>query len=155
MKEVYLHEACDLILKAIEKKLNDSTVPGELLEKANKVILGDRTRNKHDYPSINILPGTASNSHQRGAIREQWLFPIILVAMTHDNNPENGRLLVQELVAKARSVLLKDRRLGLNGIVQDIYSDTYEPSTDWQRDTKNSIFYAMTTINVRFNVCEY
>ena len=85
-------------------------------------------------------------------MHETWVLPLVIVAVVKDDEPEDGYKNATALAAKARSVILEDRRLNKLNFVQDLYSDRFEASAPWLRE--GQVFYSLAIVNVVFTILE-
>ena len=143
-----LDEALNGILEASADLLREAAVVKGLLEGVTTVVRGDRARPTPRPPSIWIYPEGATPNHRAMSIREEWDLSLILVAQVQNDNPDEGYQQVTALAAKARSVMLRDRTLGMPELVRDVKSGRFEPSGPWHRE--GNMFGAGAVVVVTF-----
>ncbi len=149
---IRLDQAINQIIDAIVNSIEEEVRDGGLLEEVNTVIRGDKTRPKPETPSIFVFTDVARAEASPRTLAEQWRLPVILVVTVKDNDPEEGYRLATELSAKARSVVLRDRSLGLRRIVQDTKSLRFEASSP--HNQQGALHGAAATIEVLFTILE-
>ena len=147
-----LSTALEEILDKVKELLEAAVGDGKSLAGIKEVIRGDRHRTKPDVPAIWIFADTATVAHPPMALAEKWTVPIVLSAIVKENDVEKGYKGATEFAAKARSVILKDRTLGLRNFVQDTQSARFEASAPWLR--QGSLFASNAVVNVIFTVLE-
>jgi len=151
---VYLEDALEGIMGAVVSKLEDATATGELLDGVKKIVRGDRHDGVPPTPAIWVWAEPASNSHPPRSIQESWTMDIVLTPVVKAiKDSEFGRREATRLAARARTVVIRDRRLGLS-YVQDTISDRFEASAPWHSDVKAGLFSAVAHIKITFNVYE-
>lgn len=150
--KVNLDEAIEAIINSIVASLEGATAPGGLLEGVESVVRGDRSRPRPPVPSLWVFAETANPQHNPRAIAETWHLPIVITPIVKADEPEDGYKLATELAAKARSVILKDRSLGLREYVQDTRSARFESSAPWHR--RDTLYSAVAAVEVRFTIIE-
>ena len=150
--KVSLDEAIYLIEDRIEELLNLEKVEGGLLQEVNAISVDYKVKNKPKPPAVFITFGEAINTQSHG-IREYWTLPVHIIAVTKSNDIREGRRHAVQLTARARSILLKCRNLGLK-FVMDIQSNTFSrEATEYETDT--GLYYASeVTVNVLFWILE-
>ena len=150
MTTILLETAIEAILDALVAAVTAATVPGQPLAAVREVVRGDRSRMPPESPAIWIVPemattATAARDGGRG-ISETWSLPVRLAAFVSSDDPLVGSRECVRLAARARTVILRDRQLGLAYV-----SDT--TSTEFQAagPTENRVWHvAAATIVVRF-----
>lgn len=150
--EKKLYEAIEEIIDSIVAMINAETGTGKILEGIAEVVRGDRHKTKPDVPAIWIFADIATITHPPMALAEKWTMPIILSAIVKEDDTETGYKKATEYAARARTVILKDRTLGLREFVQDTQSSRFEPSAPWLR--QGNLFAANAVINVIFTILE-
>lgn len=152
MVDIRLDEAISQITTKIKDKITVETNEGGLLEEIESVRLGDRSKPSPEPPVVWIMPDTA-HIFQETSLVETWALPIVLsVVYLERDDPELGYKNANRLAALARSVVIKDRRLGLPDFVQDVQSVAYIPSKSELRD--GNLYGAGTIVNIHFRVTE-
>ena len=136
---IRLDQAINQILDAVVGAIEAEVTEGGLLEEVKTVIRGDKT----DVARAQESPRT---------LAEQWRLPVILVVTVKDDDPEEGYRLATELTAKARSVVLRDRSLGLRQFVQDTKSLRFEAGGP--NSQQGSLHGAAATVEVLFTILE-
>ena len=149
---IRLDQAINLILDAIVGAIEAEVTEGGLLEEVKTVIRGDKTRPKPEPPSVFVFTDVARAEASPRTLAEQWRLPVILVVTVKDDDPEGGYRLATELTAKARSVVLRDRSLGLRRFVQDTKSLRFEAGGP--NSQQGSLHGAAATVEVLFTILE-
>ena len=149
---IRLDQAINLIIDAVVDAIEAETTEGGLLEEVNTIVCGDKTRPKPEPPSVFIFTDVARAQESPRTLAEQWRLPVILVVTVKDDDPEGGYRLATELTAKARSVVLRDRSLGLRRFVQDTKSLRFEAGGP--NNQQGSLHGAATTVEVLFTILE-
>lgn len=151
--KINLNEAIEEIITAVVNKLQAATVEGQPLEEVESVVRGDRARPRPPVPSLWVFAETAQPQHSPRTIAETWHLPIVITPVVKESEePEDGYKKATELAAKARSIVIKDRSLGLRAYVQDVRSGRFEPSAPWHR--RETLYSAVAVILVIFTICE-
>ncbi len=150
-----LDEAFDSIMTKIEEKLSEATAEGGLLHEVKSIVRGDRARQQPLTPAIWIFAEPANPTDASTSIREVFSLPVVLTAIAQSDDPVEGYSKSSELAAKARSVVLKDKKLvsELRGTVQDTRSGRFEPSGPWHREGR--LYGAVAVVNVIFIIKEW
>lgn len=151
MRRIRFDEAYEGIINAYNDCLEAAKVEGALLEDVKTVIRGDRTRPTPKPPAIWIFPMTSLNN-QTMALSEDWTLPVQLIAVVKSNDPIKGYYESFKLASKARSVILKDRNLGLE-YVRDTISNSFE-ATDEGTGNKSNLYAHYAILWTHFNVYE-
>lgn len=150
--KVSLDEAINLIEDKVEELLNLEKVEGGLLQEVTEISIDYKVKNKPKPPAVFITFGEAINT-QSHSIREYWTLPVHIIAVTKNNDIKEGRRQATQLTARARSILLKCRNLGLE-FVMDIQSRSYSKEAT-EYETTTGLYYASeVTINVLFWILE-
>lgn len=147
-----LDEAFEAIIDSITNMLIAATGGGGLLEEVRAVVRGDRARPRPDVPAVWIFAETANPEHNPTTIQESWSLPVVLAAIVKSEEPEEGYRTASSLAARARSVVLKDRTLGLRQVVQDTRSGRFEPGGPWHRE--GNLYSAVAVLQVTFRIRE-
>jgi len=140
------------ILDSIKSILESATEEGELLEGVKEVVRGDRVRPRPEPPTIWIFTDEAVAIHPPMSLAEKWSLPIVLSAVYKTDDPDTGYMEATSLAAKARSVILKDRTLGLRNFIQDVQSVRFDPSGP--HFNEGQLYGAAATVNVIFTIFE-
>lgn len=151
MQTITLPDAIDGILNALQSTAQAGRQAGKL-PGLRSIVLGDRARPRPDLPSLWIFTGPALNDHTTHGLAETWRMPVHLVVLVNEDLPEDGYRLAADLAARARKLILEDRRLGLD-YVADVVSTRFEPSREQQLDHL-TIYASAATVTVRFSVFE-
>lgn len=149
---ITLPQAVNGILTASEAMLNAEAIEAGALEGIAAVVLGERSRGRPDLPCLYIFAASANVQPTRMALREEWTMPLTVVCLVQLDEPEEGYLQSMDYASRARSVLLADRKLGLE-YVNDVVSASFEPAYQTSVDNR-TIYGAAATVNVRFTVYE-
>lgn len=148
-----LDEAIGQILDSIEEALTNATEEGELLEGVQSIVRGDRARPRPLTPAVWIFAETANPDYTRTSLHEIWTLPIVLTPIIQSEIPEEGYKEATKLAARARSVVLNDRLLGLPDVVRDCKSGRFEPSAPWHNEGK--LYSAVAVVTVIFLIKEH
>lgn len=148
---IRLDQAYNAILTNYHSMLTDAMLPGNLLSEVKTVIRADQKRPKPLTPAIWIFPH-ASIQNQSMSMKEDWNLPIQLTSIVREKDPIIGYNKAFELSAKARSVILENRGLGLN-YVRDTVSKSFEPGKPPEANLKNLHSHNALLIT-RFEVLE-
>lgn len=149
---ITLPQAIEEIADAVEALLLAQIAPAGMLEDVATIVLGERTRARPELPAVYAYLSTAAVAQANLALREAWQLPLTLVTLVQEDEPETGWRKAMDYTAKARSVVLENRRLGL-AYVNDIVSTSFEPAYQTQVDNR-TIYGAAATVTVRFTVFE-
>ena len=149
---IRLDEAINQILDAIVGAIEAEVTEGGLLGEVKTVIRGDKTRPKPETPSVFVFTDVARAQESPRTLAEQWRLPVICVVTVKEDDPEEGYKKSTELAAKVRSIILKDRSLGLRQFVQDTKSLRFE--TGGPNNQQGSLFGAAATIEVLLTILE-
>lgn len=149
--KIRLDQAYTAILTAYESYLKDAMLPGNLLSDVNTVIRADHTRPKPVTPAVWIFPQPAMQN-QTFARKETWELPVQLTAIVKEKDPLIGYNKAFELSAKARSVILAKRDLGLD-YVRDTLSKSFAYGKPSDNKLKN-LHYHDAVVVTRFEVFE-
>lgn len=155
MEEKYFSEALNEILNAIQTKLESAIQDGELLQDVKTIVRGDRTTAKPVTPAIWIFSGVAvpmPGSYH--TIVERWELDIQLISVVYNTNTEEGYKEANDVVARAKRILLADRTLGFGHgtFFQDIRSKEFDCSNP--AFVKGNFYSAIYTVVVTFCIRE-
>lgn len=152
-----LDEAFEAIITAIVQELEEEKEKGSdgLLEELETIIRGDRARPRPATPALWVFAEQANPSHDTSAIQESWELPVVITPVCKSDDPEDGYRQATRLASRARSVVMRNRTLGLRPTVQDIKSGRFEPSAPWHSDDKRSLFTAVSVVVVKFRIKEF
>ena len=145
-----LDQAYEAIMDAVANSL-DAARSG-LLDDVTAIIRGDRARPRPSTPSIWVFAETLTPSHAQTTIQESWTLPVVLAAIVKSDTPEAGYRKASSLAARARSVVLADRVLGLRQLVQDTKSARFEPGGPWHQE--GNLYSAVAVVQVTFRINE-
>jgi len=113
------------------------------------VIKGRRQRGfKAKPPLVAVYMETSDVNHAQMSNHEVWTVPIVIIGMLQKKDPEEGRRITTELIAKARDEVIKGRNLGMNEI-RDVKGTGFTPA-DERAEVGNHIFGAGATLDVSF-----
>lgn len=129
----------------------------ENLTDVKEVIRGDRARPTPYTPCLWVFGETAQADNVYTALQERWTLPVALVAVISSYEPEQAYQQATGLAARARSAVIKHRRLlGEDGnsitAVQDVRSGRFEPSAPWHKE--KNLYSAVAVMNVIFRTRE-
>jgi hypothetical protein len=155
MEEKYFSEAIDEILNAVQVKLENATQDGELLQDVKVIVRGDRTTIKPVTPAIWIFSGIAVPLP--GALHtivERWELDIQNISVVYNTNSEQGFKDANDVVARAKRILLADRTLGFGHgtFFMDIRSKSFDCSNP--EFTNGNLYSAIYTCVVSFCIRE-
>lgn len=142
-------QALTQVVDTAHGRLTAALDPGGLLETATAVVKGDRARARPDPPYLWVTVGAGTATHAR-ALHETWEVALMLAAFVRSEQPEDGWVEAFVLAARARSVVLADRTLGL-GFVEDTQSAELGPLGQFTSTRK---FGAFARLNVRLSLVE-
>ena len=156
METKTLESAIENILEKIEKKLNEEVRDSGILEDVKTLIVGGKTSIKPEAPAIWVMLGdTAIEPTTKLTIWESWSMDIMIAGVTYNSNDsKEGYKEANNLVARAKRVLLKDRTLGFGHgtFFQDIKSKSFDGNNPY---FKNGNYYsAIFTLTTVFTVRE-
>lgn len=123
--QIRLDEALTQIADAAHAALVAATEPGGLLEDITEVVKGRRARARPDPPYLWVAIGMGTATQPR-ALHESWEVALMLNAFVQSEEPQEGWLEALTYAARARSVALADRQLGL-AFVEDVQSAELAP----------------------------
>jgi hypothetical protein len=147
-----LDEAFEAIIDSITNMLIAACGGGGLLEGVRAVVRGDRARPRPDVPAVWVFAEMVNPEHNPTTIQESWSLPVVLAAIVKSEDPEEGYRMASSLAARARSVVLKERTLGLRQVVQDTRSGRFEPGGPWHRE--GNLYSAVAVLQVTFRIRE-
>lgn len=147
--QVQLATAIGGVVDAAVAACDSARSTGELLADATAVVRGRHARARPDAPYLWVVVSAATATHAR-ALHEQWTAALMLAAFVHSQDPEDGWMDAMGLAARARSVVLRDRQLGL-GYVEDTQSASLEPIGQRPQGRK---FGAFARLDVRVALVE-
>ena len=156
METKTLESAIENILEKIEEKLNEEVRDSGILEDVKTLIVGGKTSIKPEAPAIWVMLGdTAIEPTTKLTIWESWSMDIMIAGVTYNSNDsKEGYKEANNLVARAKRVLLKDRTLGFGHgtFFQDIKSKSFDGNNPY---FKNGNYYsAIFTLTTVFTVRE-
>lgn len=147
-----LDEAFEAVVDAITNMLTAATTGVGLLSDVKAIIRGDRARPRPATPAVWVFAEAANPAHQPTTIQESWTLPVVLAAIVKSEDPEEGYRLASSIAARARSVVLADRTLGLRQVVQDTRSGRFEPGGPWHQE--GNLYSAVAVVQVTFRIRE-
>lgn len=147
-----LDQAIDDILTALQTALAGELGETRRLADVETIVIGERSRPRPDLPALWVFGDIAVANHITAGIAETWELPVTLVSIVQSDEPESAYRQAASIAARARSVVLKDRRLGLD-FVNDVVSTRFEPSRETSIDNR-TIYSAAATVTVRFRIHE-
>ncbi len=151
MKKIRFDEAYEGIINAYYEIIKAGQLEGNLLENVKTVVRSDRTRPTPKPPAIWIFPLSSINNQTMSRM-EDWTLPVQLIAVVKNNDPIIGYYESFKLASKARSVILKNRKLGLE-YVRDTVSHSFE-ATDEGTNNRNNLYAHYALLWTNFNVYE-
>ena len=134
-------------LKTATTTLEETPAP---LQGVKTVVRGDRKRGKIQEPALWIFPQTSINN-QSNSIREDWTLPVQIIAVTKHKDPILGYYSAFRLASKARSTILKDRKLGLEYVIDTI---SQEFKATEAPNTRNGLYAHYVLLKTKFNCIE-
>lgn len=153
---IYLEDAIEAILDAIVGALDDareeSSPPSLDLSEIQTIVRGDRARPQPKMPALWVVPEPAVADHTTHGLAEAWTMPVTIAALVSSDDPEQGARDCVRLAARARTVVLRARRLGL-AYVQDTVSTRMDAAARSSERNRN-LHWADATISVRFKIWE-
>lgn len=123
--EIRLHEAYEAIVAACAATCDAARADGLLLDGIRSVTVGDKARTRPQPPYLWVAVGAAVQQEAR-AIHETWTVSVMLNVFVASESPEDGWMEAMTWAAKASSVVLTDRKLGLD-YVTDVRRRSLEP----------------------------
>lgn len=123
-----LATAMEKIQQAYFEAIRQETKEGGMLEGVRDIVLGNKARPQPEVPNVWVFREEATQDHTPTTRMEKWEVPIFLVSCVKDEIPEDGYKYADALAARSRSVILKDRTLGLRDFVQDTKTIRFFPS---------------------------
>ncbi len=151
-KHGQLDEVINDILDNIVDMLKDATATDEALDGVAVVVRGDRSRPRPKTPALWVFGETAQPQPQPRTIAETWHLPVVITPIVKATDPEAGYREATKWAARARSVVLKKRDLGLRDYVQDTRSARFESSAPWHR--RETLYSAVAAVLVVFTILE-
>jgi hypothetical protein len=149
---VDLAESLDGILGAIATALDAAAVTDGSLAEVRQIVRGDRARPQPKMPALWVVPDEARSDDTSLGLAEVWEMPVHLIALVKDDDPEAGKQLAIGIAARARTVVLRQRRLRpplTLGYVNDIVSTAFDPGAN--RGPQNRVLaWADATVTVRW-----
>ena len=153
---VWLDEAVEAILDEIVEIIRDaseeSSPPSIDLSEVRTVVRGDRARPQPVMPAIWVVPEPAVADHTTHGLAEAWTMAVTIAALVSSDDPEQGARDAVRLAARARSSVLRNRRLTL-AYVQDIVSTRFDAAARTSERNRN-LHWADATVTVRFKIWE-
>lgn len=149
-----LADATEAIVQAVFDTIRNSA--DQLIKQVppGSIILTDRTAAPKSYPSLWIVPGNGTITHDRSNT-ETWRLEIGLTAIVLlGKNPAKDIALARRLSNRAATLLMQDRRLGLPGTVQDVKKAGFATMAARAPDERTGLYAAATQINVVYNIRE-
>lgn len=110
---ILLHEVLQQIIDTSVARLDAARALGGLLDGVNGIVSGDRTRRRPAEPYVWLTIVDVIEEQDRG-IHTTPRIRLSAAALVADDDPETAWLESMLLAARARSVLLADRHLGLD-----------------------------------------
>lgn len=125
-----LAESIDAILDAMVAALEaerESGSGGEL-DEVETIVRGERARPMPKLPALWVVPDPAKNDQTTQGLAESWSMAIHLASLVKDDDQDAGRRLAVSIAARARAIVMRDRRLGAGlPYVNDIVSTSFDP----------------------------
>lgn len=147
-----LATAIDKVFDTAYEKIKAAAKSDKRLSSLRAVVKGDRTVSNPQTPSLWVMLGACRCTHN-ASIREEWLVELHLVAIVNMAN-DGAAFSATQLASDASSVLIRDRRMGLAGVVQDVKRANIftQPA---RGPAENSGLYAVDVqVNVTMNIQE-
>lgn len=152
------YEAFEDIMEAVEIVLKNAQ--SNELSGIREIVRGDRIEDdeedlKVEPPALWLFPAPAY-CEEKFSVNETWTLPLGLIMITENQKRIYGRKQSGILLNKARNVLLKNKRLGIPGTVQDVQSDTVDfyPEIDQTMYLNKTQHPTFAILNVKFRVDE-
>lgn len=150
--ETNLATIFDAIMDSIVRELKDST---EI--EVEEVLRGDRSRPVPTAPMLWVIGEAAQADNTYTTLQERWILPVAIGAVVSSYDAETGYQEASLLAAKARAVIVKNRRLkDADGkpleAVQDVRGGRFEPSAPWHN--KGNLYTSIVVLNVIFRTRE-
>lgn len=150
MEKIEFEDAYEGVLNAYYNLLEAERKENGKLEDVKSIVRGDRSKPTPKPPTIWIFPVTSTNN-QSFSRMEDWELPVQLIAITKNADPMEGYYESFKLAARARSVILKNRKLGLN-YVRDTISKSFEPTS--VPNNRKNLYAHFALLFTHFNVLE-
>ena len=94
-----------------------------------KIVKGKKAKGKQLKPPVLALYfGSATIDHNDSSITEKWAYPVYVLGLVVDRDPQRGRELSTKLVTEAREKILSSR--SLKNSVVDIKGTSYTPADE-------------------------
>lgn len=151
--ETAIEEILDAMVDTLEAAASsESSPPTDDLSEIRTIVRGDRARPQPENPSLWLFPGIAVADHTTHGLAEAWTMPVTIAALVSSDDPEQGARDAVRLAARARSRVLRSRRLGL-AYVQDVVSTRFDPGAR-QSERNRNLRWVDAIVTVRFKVWE-
>jgi hypothetical protein len=121
-----LRVALEEIQEAIKTILEQEKESGYLTE-VETVIRGDRARPKPPTPVVWLFINNATPESSTLSLVQSWGLTVTLSVVYKSDDPSRGFFKATEIATKAREVILRNRKLGLD-YVSDIKDINFTPS---------------------------
>ncbi len=147
MQRLRLDEAIGQIEEAIAARIRDA-------ELFPSVVTGYFSRTVPQLPKVHVVATLGEPSHRITTLKECWTIEVMLIVVVKDDDPEHGYREARTLAAKARSIVIQGRVLGLPEIVRDVTSGRFEPSAPYFEYNQRSLYAAAAVVNVEMIIWE-
>lgn len=147
--QIRLDAALSQVIDSIHTAVTDATGTGGLLDGIKAVVKGDRSRVRPDTPYLFVTTG-GWRVMQGRALHHTYELPVLLTAFVLAEEPEDGWMDAQVWAARAQSVVLADRSLGL-AFVEDTQPAEGVILGKFPASRK---FAAAARLNVRISIVE-
>lgn len=141
------------VLERVPQILEEAVAIGSGLKDVRTIVRGDSLNFSPDTPALWVFPGEASCDHERRAIGETWVIPIVLVAVVNMTKPQEHVPRAIRIVSEAMGLIVKDRRLGLN-YVQDVVKTGMVFRAQRSPDQRTGLYAASGNLRVTLNIRE-
>ncbi|MYL36021.1 hypothetical protein GLW05_20840 [Pontibacillus yanchengensis] len=149
---VPLDEAFGLVVNKIKSLLEGEMKSDRYLCDVKTVSLGERNLNQIRKPALWIFPMNMTLNEDPSRKVEYWSFPIQVMSVYASNDTEEGYLKATDLAARARRILVQDKRMGLSNIVYEVESARFLPTSSF--GVRGNDYAAIAEIVVKMTVDE-
>ncbi|GLB58675.1 hypothetical protein [Cytobacillus sp. NCCP-133] len=125
-----LRLALEEIQEKIKSILEQETLPEGYLQDVETVIRGDRARPKPATPVIWLFTNSVSPEGKTLGLTQDNGFSITLSVVYKNDDPSKGFSMASDIALRAREVILRDRKLGLDYVsdIKDINTTLSNPA---------------------------
>jgi hypothetical protein len=150
-----LQDAINDIMNAIESTLKAKiNIDGGKLSDVKSLIIGNKTSMKPKTPALWVMQSTGTMEEGNRVCYETWSLEIVVISVIYNTDTQEGYQQANDLVCRAKNVLLADRTLGFGHgtFFGDIVSVRYEGNNTYFQT--GNLFSAAYTCAVKFTVRE-